>query len=93
MNANIRTIGGSIGSQVVSAIVVAGAATGELPKESGYANGLVAMAIALAAAGLLALLIPGRARQADGDVHEVPSELALAADAAVLAAGVDVARR
>ncbi|MCW2925304.1 MAG: major facilitator superfamily 1 [Thermoleophilia bacterium] len=92
MNANIRTIGGAVGSQVVSAIVVSGVAAKELPPESGYTNGLIAMAIALAAAGLVAIIIPGaKRRSADGAAAQLSgtNELALAADATVLAAAVD----
>lgn len=98
MNANIRTIGGSIGSQVVSAIVVAGAAPGALPAESGYTNGLVVMAVALAAAGFVALIVPrsdrGRGLQEPLEVPRAEPELARgdlrrAADAIVLAAAID----
>ena len=39
MNANIRTIGGSIGAAVMASIVTAGALPGGLPKESGYTAG------------------------------------------------------
>jgi MFS family permease len=98
MNANIRTIGGSIGSQVVSAIIVAGVAPGALPPESGYTNGLVVMSVALLAAGLVALVVPNvrRARVAspevgalEQDLEEVADELALAADGVLLAAADD----
>ena len=36
MNANVRTIGGSIGSQIVSTVIVAGVAAGAVPHERGY---------------------------------------------------------
>ena len=91
MNANIRTIGGSIGSQVVSTIVVSGAAAGELPVEGGYTNGLLVMAGGLCAAGLVALLVPGRSRR-EGSEEEPSADLALAADAVVLAAALDTGK-
>ena len=55
MNANIRTIGGSIGAALMASIVTAGAADG-LPQESGYTAGMLAGSMVLAAAA--GLLIP-----------------------------------
>jgi EmrB/QacA subfamily drug resistance transporter len=77
MNANIRTIGGSIGAAVTGTIVTAGVASSGLPKESGFTH---AFAV-LAAFGLLAAiavpLIPG-ARKGDDHVPEQShAELAL----------------
>jgi EmrB/QacA subfamily drug resistance transporter len=100
MNANIRTIGGSIGSQVVGAIVVSGVAQGTLPHESGYTHGLLVMAVGLTAAALVAFLVPRasdarssltdavRREQPDEAASDRPSpdELAAAVDAVVLEA-------
>lgn len=58
MNANIRTIGGSIGSAVMASIVTSQLAPSGLPKESGYTTGFAVMACGLALAGLAGLLIP-----------------------------------
>jgi hypothetical protein len=58
MNANIRTIGGSIGSAVMASIVTSQLEPSGLPKESGYTTGFAAMAGGLVLAGLAALLIP-----------------------------------
>ncbi len=69
MNANIRTVGGAIGSQVVVGVITAGLVAGELPAERGYVISFIIMAVAMVAAGLAALLVPGalkRASVADG---------------------------
>jgi MFS family permease len=58
MNANIRTIGGSIGSAVMASIVTAELEPSGLPKESGYTIGFAVLAGALFACALVALLIP-----------------------------------
>ena len=58
MNANIRTIGGSIGAAVMASIVTSQIGSSGLPKESGYTTGFAAMAGGLVLAGLAGLLIP-----------------------------------
>jgi EmrB/QacA subfamily drug resistance transporter len=58
MNANIRTIGGSIGSAVMASIVTSQLGPSGLPKESGYTTGFAVMACGLVLAGLAGLLIP-----------------------------------
>jgi EmrB/QacA subfamily drug resistance transporter len=58
MNANIRTIGGSIGAVVMASIVTAKLEPSGLPTASGYTTGFAVMAAILAAAALAALLIP-----------------------------------
>jgi EmrB/QacA subfamily drug resistance transporter len=58
MNANIRTIGGSIGSAVMAGIVTAQLQTSGLPKEIGYTVGFVTIGGALLLAAGAALLIP-----------------------------------
>ncbi len=72
MNANVRTIGGSIGSQVVSSVIVAGVVGTALPKEHGYVVAFLVMGAALALAGVAAALVPGRAarRPTDLEAHE-----------------------
>jgi EmrB/QacA subfamily drug resistance transporter len=62
MNANIRTIGGSIGSAVMASIVTSQLAVSGLPKESGYTTGFAVMAGGLALAALAGLLIPSAIR-------------------------------
>jgi EmrB/QacA subfamily drug resistance transporter len=62
MNANIRTIGGSIGAAVMSSIVASTAHAGGLPHESGYAHGFGVLTAAMIAAALAAILVPATAR-------------------------------
>jgi hypothetical protein len=58
MNANIRTIGGSIGAAVMASIVTAKLEPSGLPAASGYTTGFGVMAAVVAVAALAALLIP-----------------------------------
>jgi len=58
MNANIRTIGGSIGAAVMASIVTSQLLPSGLPKESGYTTGFAVMAAGLVLAALAGLLIP-----------------------------------
>jgi MFS family permease len=58
MNANIRTIGGSIGAAAMASIVTARLAPTGLPLESGYTTGFAAMTGALVLAAGAGLLIP-----------------------------------
>jgi EmrB/QacA subfamily drug resistance transporter len=63
MNANIRTIGGAIGSAVMASIVTSQLQASGLPKESGYTTGFAVMGAMLILAALAALLIPTIRRQ------------------------------
>jgi EmrB/QacA subfamily drug resistance transporter len=67
MNANIRTIGGSIGAAVMSSIVAANVAPGALPPESGYTHGFEFLAAAAIAAALAATRVPSGLRQLSPD--------------------------
>jgi EmrB/QacA subfamily drug resistance transporter len=58
MNANIRTIGGSIGAAVMASIVTSQLAPSGLPEESGYTTGFAVMTGGLMLAALAGLLIP-----------------------------------
>ena len=62
MNANIRTIGGSIGAAIMSSIVTSGAAASGLPRESGYTHGFALLALAALAAAVCSVLVPSAAR-------------------------------
>jgi len=62
MNANIRTIGGSIGSAVMASIVTSQLEPSGLPKEAGYTTGFAVMAAGLVVAALAGLLIPSARR-------------------------------
>jgi len=58
MNANIRSIGGSIGSAVMAGIITAHLGTGGYPAERGYTIGFVVLGVVMALASLAAVLIP-----------------------------------
>jgi EmrB/QacA subfamily drug resistance transporter len=84
MNANIRTIGGSIGAAVMASIVTSQIEPSGLPKEAGYTIGFAVMAGALVLAALAGLLIPStRQRRVNEDEPEH-------AELAILAAGTVV---
>jgi EmrB/QacA subfamily drug resistance transporter len=77
MNANIRTIGGSIGAAVMSSIVTSRVSANGLPLESGYTHGFTFLLVVAVLAAVAAVGIPSarRARTA-ADVRS-----ALTADA------------
>lgn len=60
MNANIRTIGGTIGAAVMASIVTSGAAADGVPAQSGYSHGFGFLLIASLLAAGAAVLIPAR---------------------------------
>ncbi|MFC4066511.1 MFS transporter [Actinoplanes subglobosus] len=60
MNTNIRTIGASIGTALVSAIVTGHPGAHGLPAETGYTMAFLLLAVASAAAFGVSLLVPGR---------------------------------
>ncbi|HTW97203.1 MAG TPA: hypothetical protein VMD59_00420, partial [Acidimicrobiales bacterium] len=62
MNANIRTIGGSIGAAVMASIVTSGSRAGGLPRASGYTNGFAMLTAATLLAALATLTIPALRR-------------------------------
>lgn len=84
MNANIRTIGGSIGSAVMASIVTSQVQASGLPKEAGYTTGFAVMAGGLVLAALAGLLVPS-ARRLRSDAHELEhAELALIAGGTIV---------
>ena len=62
MNANIRTIGGSLGAAFMASIVAAHVGPTGLPRESGYSTGFLLLAGALLLGAFAAILIPAVAR-------------------------------
>ena len=76
MNANIRTIGGSIGAAVTASIVTSGVVAGALPPESGYTRGFGVLAAVSVLATLSVLLIPTKHRKTT-HVDQAHAELAL----------------
>jgi MFS family permease len=64
MNANVRTIGGAVGSQIVASIIAAGIVQGALPKEHGYELSFIVLGAGLVLAGVAAAFVPSRANRA-----------------------------
>jgi EmrB/QacA subfamily drug resistance transporter len=58
MNANIRTIGGSIGGAVMATIVTSKVYANDVPHESGYTHGFLALMAAMLVCAVVALAIP-----------------------------------
>jgi MFS family permease len=58
MNANIRTIGGALGSTIMAAIVTGSLEPSGLPQESGYTDGYLVLAIFAFGAVLAGLILP-----------------------------------
>jgi hypothetical protein len=82
MNANIRTIGGSIGGAVVSSIVVASLHGHKYAAKSGYTHSFFVLTVTTAAAAVAALLVPSVRRMltADERRHSMPhAELGIVA--------------
>jgi EmrB/QacA subfamily drug resistance transporter len=63
MNTNIRTIGASIGTAIVSSIVAGHVTTSGLPAESGYTESFLILAVVAVAAIGVALLVPAARRR------------------------------
>ncbi|HEY3763515.1 MAG TPA: MFS transporter [Gaiellales bacterium] len=77
MNANIRTVGGAIGSQVVISVITSGVVAGTLPHERGYVLSFLVMSAGMLLAGAAALVIPSaghRARLASVTTADAPHE-------------------
>jgi len=76
MNTNIRTIGASIGTAVVSSIVISHPGPRGLPAESGYTMSFVVLTAVGLAALAVGLLVPGTRRPApafaDEPVEAIP---------------------
>jgi EmrB/QacA subfamily drug resistance transporter len=63
MNANIRTVGGSIGAALMASVVTADLRPDGLPEEAGYTHGFAMLGVALVIAAFAVLLMPrGRGR-------------------------------
>ena len=69
MNANIRTIGGSVGSAVMAGVVTARLGPTGMPVESGYVIGFAVLAVGMVLAAAAAAFMP--------DLHDQPTHDAL----------------
>jgi EmrB/QacA subfamily drug resistance transporter len=58
MNANIRTVGGALGSAVLASVITANARPDGLPVEAGYTHGFTLLVITSGLAALVAALVP-----------------------------------
>jgi MFS family permease len=65
MNANIRTIGGSMGAAVMAGVVTSAHGPLGYPAESGYTAGFVLLAVAMVGAAVVAWFIP--------NIHQQPT--------------------
>ncbi|MEV0742952.1 MFS transporter [Streptomyces sp. NPDC050549] len=90
MNANIRTIGGSIGAAVTSVLVTGRLQASGLPYGSGYTHGFALLAVLCLAAALAALMVPVRRPGRGGGTTVGTSESSLVkaeAEASAVAPG------
>ncbi|MGH3211634.1 MAG: MFS transporter [Trebonia sp.] len=76
MNANIRTIGGSIGAAAMASIVTANLEPSGLPTGAGYTTGFAVMAGVLVVAALAGLLIPSQRRSRGAALEGAAGEAA-----------------
>jgi EmrB/QacA subfamily drug resistance transporter len=74
MNANIRTIGGSLGAAFMASVVTSGASPSGVPRESGYTHGFAMLGIAVALAAVASLFVPTIVRNTKTHLEE-PAEL------------------
>ncbi|KQN41113.1 MULTISPECIES: MFS transporter [unclassified Frigoribacterium] len=90
MNANIRTIGGSLGAAVMASIVASGGETAGFPAESGYTAGFLVLAGAMLLAGVAGFFIPRITRHVVGSHLEEPPVQLRHAEVAMVAGGTVV---
>jgi EmrB/QacA subfamily drug resistance transporter len=96
MNANVRTIGGAIGSQIVASIIAGTIVASALPTEHGYELSFIVLAVALVGAGIAAALVPSRAKRAVSAPTEGHEFDTLAVDPGIMSpseAGVAIGER
>ena len=78
MNANIRTIGGSVGSAVMAGVVTARLGPTAVPVESGYVIGFVVLAAGMVLAAAAAAFMPDTRDQPARDALEDANNASLA---------------
>jgi EmrB/QacA subfamily drug resistance transporter len=84
MNANIRTIGGSIGAAVMASIVTSQLEPSGLPREAGYTTGFAVMAAGLLLAAAAGLLMPSARRLRTAEDGPEHAEMAMVAGGTVM---------
>jgi EmrB/QacA subfamily drug resistance transporter len=84
MNANIRTIGGSIGAAVMASIVTSQLEPSGLPQEAGYTTGFAVMAAGLLLAAVAGLLMPSARRLSNAAGGPEHAEMAMVAGGTVV---------
>jgi EmrB/QacA subfamily drug resistance transporter len=84
MNANIRTIGGSIGSAIMASIVTSQLAPSGLPTDAGYTTGFAVLACGLLLAALAGLLMPSIRQPRSAEDELVHAEAAMVAGGTVV---------
>ncbi len=89
MNANIRTIGGSIGSAVMASIVTSRLAPSGLPIQAGYTTGFAVMACGLVLAALAALLMPSARTLGKPTTERPHAEMAMVAGGTIAGQEID----
>jgi EmrB/QacA subfamily drug resistance transporter len=76
VNANIRTIGGAIGTAALASVIAVGIRPGGLPRESGYIIAFAVLAVSRLVAAAAGLLVPvGRHVGDEGIAESVVREL------------------
>jgi MFS family permease len=88
MNANIRTIGGAIGSAIMGSILSSSVTADGIPTEHGYRDGFALLAAIMVLAAIAALFIP-RARGVR-DAHQEEQAHLAHAELAIVAGGTIV---
>jgi EmrB/QacA subfamily drug resistance transporter len=85
MNANIRTIGGAIGSAIVASVLASAALASGLPKEVGYAWSFGFMALSALAGALVALFLVPKPEEdfVDEHAHMIHAEIAIVPGATI----------
>ncbi|MBX6391181.1 MAG: MFS transporter [Frankia sp.] len=73
MNANIRTIGGTLGAQIVASLLASGTLPSGYPRESSYTISMAVLGVATVAAAVACLLVPvARAARSGGPAGGAP---------------------
>jgi EmrB/QacA subfamily drug resistance transporter len=70
MNANVRTIGGAIGSTIAASLISSTIIGTALPKERGYELSFIVLGAGLVLAGVAAAFIPSLGKRSATDGHE-----------------------